>query len=144
VGLTIGDGGRLELDKDKLKEAIEQDPQAVEDLLIAREIDQSGGKTVLEGGIEVTDPSARETFSSLGVFARIEELSKTYIDSVDGVLTARGRALDNQVQLQEDRIAFFDIKLADKRSRLEREFASLETIISNFQAQQAALSSLTG
>ncbi len=144
VGLTIGDGGRLELDKDKLKEAIEQDPQAVEDLLIAREIDQSGGKTVLESGIEVTDPSARETFSSLGVFARIEELSKTYIDSVDGVLTARGRALDNQVRLQEDRIAFFDIKLADKRTRLEREFASLETIISNFQAQQAALASLTG
>lgn len=142
VGLTLGDGARLELDKDKLREAIEQDPQAVEDLLIAREIDQSGGKTVLDGGIEVTNPLARETFSSLGVFARIEELSKTYIDSVDGVLTARGRALDNQVELQEDRIAFFDLKLADKRTRLEREFASLETIISNFQAQQAALSSL--
>lgn len=142
VGLTLGDGARLELDKDKLREAIEQDPQAVEDLLIAREIDQSGGVTVLEGGIEVTDPLARETFSSLGIFARIEELSKTYIDSVDGVLTARGRALDNQVELQEDRIAFFDLKLADKRSRLEREFASLETIISNFQAQQAALASL--
>lgn len=142
VGLTLGDGARLELDKDKLREAIEQDPQAVEDLLIAREIDQSGGKTVLDSGIEVTDPLARETFSSLGVFARIEELSKTYIDSVDGVLTARGRALDNQVQLQEDRIAFFDLKLADKRTRLEREFASLEGIISNFQAQQAALASL--
>ncbi|MFI4916759.1 MAG: flagellar filament capping protein FliD [Phycisphaerales bacterium JB060] len=144
VGITIGEGGRLELDKEVLQEAIEQDPQAVEDLLIAREIDQAGGTTVLEGGIKVTDPSARETFSSLGVFARIEELSRTYIDSVDGVLTARGRALDNQVQLQEDRIAFFDLKLADKRTRLEREFASLETIISNFQAQQAALSSLTG
>lgn len=143
VGLSIASGGRLELDKDKLREAIEQDPQAVEDLLIAREIDQAGGKTVLEGGIEVSDPTARETFSSLGIFARIEELSKTYIDSVDGVLTARGRALDNQVKLQEDRIAFFDIKLADKRTRLEREFASLETIISNFQAQQAALASLT-
>ncbi|UYV13311.1 MAG: flagellar filament capping protein FliD [Phycisphaera sp.] len=142
VGLTLGDGARLELDKDKLREAIEQDPQAVEDLLIAREIDQSGGKTVLDSGIEVTNPLARETFSSLGVFARIEELSKTYIDSVDGVLTARGRALDNQVQLQEDRIAFFDLKLADKRTRLEREFASLEGIISNFQAQQAALASL--
>lgn len=142
VGLTLGDGARLELDKDKLREAIEQDPQAVEDLLIAREIDQSGGVTVLEGGIEVTNPLARETFSSLGIFARIEELSKTYIDSVDGVLTARGRALDNQVELQEDRIAFFDLKLADKRTRLEREFASLETIISNFQAQQAALASL--
>jgi len=144
VGLTIADGGRLELDKEKLQDAIEQDPQAVEDLLIAREIDQAGGTTVFESGIEVTDPSARETFSSLGIFARIEELSKTYIDSVDGVLTARGRALDNQVQLQEDRIAFFDVKLADKRTRLEREFASLETIISNFQAQQAALASLTG
>jgi flagellar hook-associated protein 2 len=144
VGLSIGEGGRLELDADKLKEAIERDPQGVEDLLIAREIDQSGGTRTFDGGITVTDPTARETFSSLGVFAKIEELSRTYIDSVDGVLTARGRALDNQVKLQEDRIAFFDLKLADKRSRLEREFASLETIISNFQAQQAALASLTG
>lgn len=144
VGISIGEGGRLELDKEKLQEAIETDPQAVEDLLINREIDQSGGTRTLGEGITVTDPSARETFSSLGVFARIEELSRTYIDSVDGVLTARGRALDNQVQLQEDRISFFDQKLADKRTRLEREFASLETIISNFQAQQAALASLTG
>lgn len=144
VGITIGEGGRLELDKDVLQEAIETDPQAVEDLLIKRDIDQAGGTRSLGEGITVTDPTARETFSALGVFARIEELSRTYIDSVDGVLTARGRALDNQVQLQEDRIAFFDLKLANKQTQLEREFASLETIISNFQAQQAALSSLTG
>ncbi len=144
VGITVGEGGRLELDKELLQEAIETDPQAVEDLLIKRDIDQSAGTRTLSEGVTVTDPTARETFSSLGVFARIEELSRTYIDSVDGVLTARGRALDNQVRLQEDRIEFFDLRLANKQTQLEREFASLETIISNFQAQQAALSSLTG
>lgn len=144
VGLTIGSGGRLELDKEKLQKALDEDPQAVEDLLVAREIDQSAGSRSLGEGITVTDPTARETFSSLGVFAKIEELSRTYIDSVDGVLTARNRALDNQVRLQEDRIAFFDRQLLDKRARLEREFAALEGIISNFQAQQAALSQLVG
>jgi flagellar hook-associated protein 2 len=142
VGITIGEGGRLELDKDRLRQALDEDPQAVEDLLIAREIDSAGGTRSFGEGITVTDPTARETFSSLGVFAKVEELARTYIDSVDGVLTARNRALDNQIQLQEDRIAFFDQQLADKRSRLEREFAALEGIISNFQAQQAALSSL--
>ncbi|CAK9051032.1 Flagellar hook-associated protein 2 (HAP2) (Filament cap protein) (Flagellar cap protein), partial [Durusdinium trenchii] len=136
VGITVGEGGRLELDKELLQEAIETDPQAVEDLLIKRDIDQSAGTRTLSEGVTVTDPTARETFSSLGVFARIEELSRTYIDSVDGVLTARGRALDNQVRLQEDRIEFFDLRLANKQTQLEREFASLETIISNFQAQQ--------
>ena len=144
VGLNIGEGGRLELDKEKLQKALDEDPQAVEDLLIAREVDQSAGTRSLGEGIRVTDPTARETFSSLGVLARVEELSRTYIDSVDGVLTARNQALDNQVQLQEDRIAFFDRQLSDKRSRLEREFAALEGIISNFQAQQAALAQLTG
>ena len=144
VGLTIGEGGRLELDKERLGQALDEDAQAVEDLLIAREIDQAGGTRTIGEGIIVTDPDARETFSSLGVFAKVEELARNYIDSVDGVLTARNRALDNQIQLQEDRIAFFDQKLDDKRLRLEREFAALEGIISNFQAQQAALSSLVG
>lgn len=144
VGITVGEGGRLELDKDVLQDAIETDPQAVEDLLIKRDIDQSGGTRTLGEGITVTDPLARETFSALGVFARVEELSRTYIDSVDGVLTARGQALENQVRLQEDRIEFFDQKLATRQTQLQREFASLETIISNFQAQQAALASLTG
>ena len=144
VGLTIGEGGRLELDKDKLQQALDEDPQAVEDLLVARQVDQSGGTRSFGEGITVTDPTARETFSSLGVFAKVEELARTYIDSVDGVLTARNRALDNQVRLQEDRIAFFDQQLLDKQLRLEREFAALEGIISNFQAQQAALSQLVG
>ncbi|MEO1277771.1 MAG: flagellar filament capping protein FliD, partial [Planctomycetota bacterium] len=144
IGLTIGEGGRLELDKERLGQALDEDAQAVEDLLITRDIDQAGGTRVLESGAVVTDPEARETFSALGVFAKVEELARNYIDSVDGVLTARNRALDNQIQLQEDRIAFFDQQLDDKRLRLEREFAALEGIISNFQAQQAALSSLVG
>jgi len=144
VGITIGEGGRLEVDKERLGQALDEDAQAVEDLLIAREIDQAGGTRSLGEGITVTDPTARETFSSLGVFAKVEELARTYIDSVDGVLTARNRALDNQISLQEDRISFFDQRLDDKRLRLEREFAALEGIISNFQAQQAALSSLVG
>ncbi|GIW73513.1 MAG: hypothetical protein KatS3mg103_0035 [Phycisphaerales bacterium] len=144
IGLTIGQGGRLELDKEALGRALDEDPQAVEDLLVARQVDQSAGSRSFGEGITVTDPTARETFSSLGVLARVEELARTYVDSVDGVLTARNRALDNQVRLQEDRIEFFDRKLADKQARLEREFAALERIISNFQAQQAALSQLAG
>ena len=144
VGLTIGDGGRLELDKEKLQRALDEDPQAVEDLLIAREVDQSAGSRSFGEGITVTDPDAKETFSSLGVFAKVEELARRYIDTVDGVITNRNKALDSQVKLQEDRIEFFDRQLLDKRSRLEREFAALEGIISNFQAQQAALSQLVG
>ncbi len=144
IGITLGEGGRLELDKERLGQALDEDAQAVEDLLITRDIDQSGGTRTLESGVVVTDPTARETFSALGVFAKVEELARNYIDSVDGVLTARNRALDNQIQLQQDRIDAFDQRLDDKRLQLEREFAALEGIISNFQAQQAALSSLVG
>lgn len=144
VGLTIGEGGRLELDKEKLQRALDEDPQAVEDLLIAREVDESAGSRSFGEGITVTDPDAKETFSSLGVFAKVEELARRYIDSVDGVITNRNKALDSQVRLQEDRIEFFDRQLLDKQTRLEREFAALEGIISNFQAQQAALAQLVG
>jgi len=142
VGITIGEGGRLELDRDALAAAIEQDPQAVEDLLVAREVDSTGREIDLGDGITATNPDGRETFSSLGVFARVEELARTYVDSVDGVLTERDRALQRQADLQEDRIEQFDIRLEDKRLRLEREFAALERAIADLQAQQSALASL--
>jgi flagellar hook-associated protein 2 len=146
VGVTVGDGGKLSLDAERMRAAIAEDPQGVKDLFISRVVDSAGGQTVLPGGpggITVRDPDAKETFSSLGVVARLEEFAKGYINSVDGLLTLRNRTLDTQIDLQRKRIEAFDVRLESRRLILQRQFTAMERAIAQFQGQQSSLSSIT-
>ena len=142
VGVTVGDGGRLELDADRLREAIAEDAEGVRNLFIARDVDSAGGTTTLPSGIIVRDPTAKETFSSLGVVAQLEEFAKSYINSVDGVLTLRNRTLDTQIELQEQRIAVFNARLETRRQILHQQFVAMERAIGQLQSQQASLGSI--
>lgn len=143
VGVTVGSGGELELDAERLRSAIAEDPEGVKDLFVAREVDSAaGGKQVLPGGVTVHDPLAKETFSSLGVVARLEEFAKGYINSVDGVLTLRNRALDSQINLQEERIEAFNVRMESRRLILQRQFIAMERAIGQLQSQQSSLGSI--
>lgn len=143
VGVTIGDGGKLTLDADRLRAAIAEDPEGVKDLFVARVVDSAGGTTALPGGITIRDPDAKQTFSSLGVVARLEEFAGSYINSVDGLLTQRGRTLDTQIDLQRQRIEAFDVRLESRRGILQRQFVAMERAIAQMQGQQSALSSIS-
>ncbi|MFG0284065.1 MAG: flagellar filament capping protein FliD [Phycisphaerales bacterium JB039] len=142
VGVTIGSGGKLELDAEQLRKAIAEDAEGVKNLFVAREIDSVGGTTTLPSGIVVRDPEAKETFSSLGVVAQLEEFAKSYINSIDGVLTVRNRTLDTQIELQEQRIQAFNVRLETRRLILQRQFVALERAIGQLQSQQASLGSI--
>jgi flagellar capping protein FliD len=143
VGVTLGDGARLELDAEQLRNAIAEDPEGVKDLFISRVIDQAGGTQTLPGGVIVSDPDTKETFSSLGVVSRLEEFAKGYINSVDGLLTLRNRALDSQIDLQRKRIESFNIRLESRRVILQRQFIAMERAIGQLQTQQASLGSIS-
>lgn len=143
VGITVGKGGRLELDEEKLTEAITEDPAGVEALFAARTSTTTTTQTV-SPGVTVTNPNAPETFSSLGVPGQLEQLVKRYLDGTDGVLTSRSRGLDSQIQLQKRRIEDFDARLDRKRTILERQFLQMERAIAQLQTQQGALGALGG
>ena len=145
VGVTIGSGGTLSLDSAKFREALETDPEAVEARFVAREFeDGTAGQTPIfnEAGEQVgtvTDPEATLGFTRQGVAGILEELANSYTNSVDGIFTNRTDSLKTQIDLQEGRIEAFDVRLANRREVLGREFLAMERAIGSLQTQQASL-----
>jgi len=131
IGIKVGQGGALQLDRDKLRRAVEQDYQAVADLVSAR---------VQAPQADPTDPP---TFTSLGVVSQMENAADSFINSVTGSLTRRSKSLSDEVDMQTQRIADFDARLASRRTILERQFLAMEQAIGQLQSQQSALSGIT-
>ena len=144
VGVSIGDGGKLEFDSAKFREAYAQDPDSVAELFEARALVEQSFTEEIAPGVTVTRTPGRDEFSSLGIAGRLEELAKNYINSVDGVLTRRTQTIDSQIELQRDRITALDERLDARRLILERQFLVMEQSIASLQSQQASLGQIAG
>ncbi|MDQ7013959.1 MAG: flagellar filament capping protein FliD [Planctomycetota bacterium] len=144
VGITVTDGGKLTLDRDKLRDAMEQDFEAVADLFAAREQVQQDTETEIEDGIFVRNTNLQDQFSKLGIIFQFEELADRYLDSVDGIFANKDQTFTDQIELQEKRIEQFNVQLAAKRVRLERQFLAMERALASLSSQQGALTSLQG
>lgn len=144
VGISIGGEGRLEFDREEFRQALIDDPEGVEALFTRRLIDDdaTNGQD-LPDGVTSNDPNARDVFSELGVLGQIEEFTKNYVDSIDGILTSRTNSLDTQILSQQRRIDSLTAGLDRERIRLERQFVGMEQALAQLQSQQAALGSLT-
>ncbi len=134
IGIKVGSGGQLTLDETTLREALNTDPAAVKDLFT--------NKTAAPTS---TDPNADKTtvtYTQMGIPAIFEELAKKYVDSVDGVLTAKNKSLDDQIKNSNTRLTEFNARLDQKQAKLEAQFAAMEKAISQLQSQQGALASI--
>jgi len=141
IGLKVGTGGKLELNEDKFREALAQDPAGVEALFSAR-VQSDDSIIDLGDGASVRNPNSGRTFSSLGVMGKFEQMVEKYLDTVDGILTLRGKGLETQIKLQNDRITFLDVRLAAKEETLRRQFLAMEQAIGQLQSQSSALGSI--
>jgi len=143
VGISIGSEGRLEFDRDEFRSALEENPEAVQDLFTRRLISDEGTTSLdLPDGVTVNDPNAQDIFLELGVIGQIEEFAKNYTDSIDGIITSRTQSLDTQILSQQGRIERLTEGLDRERARLERQFVGMEQALAQLQSQQSALSSL--
>lgn len=144
VGIKITDG-KLTLDREKFRAALESDPAAVESLFAARDQVPRTSQVPVEGvnGATVRNTSSVDTFNSLGIAERLAELVTRTTSSVDGTLTRRSRNIDTQVEDQGKRITFIDQKLEVKRLRLTKQFAAMEQAIASLQSQSSALQTLS-
>jgi flagellar hook-associated protein 2 len=140
IGVKFAGNGQLQLDVDRLREALQTDPQAVADLVAAK-IQNSNEPEELRPGIFVNNIGA-PTYSSLGVLEKIARLVESYLDPVSGILTRRKSTIDDQIRLQNDRIAAFNKKLENRRLILERQFSAMEQALGQLQAQQQSLAGL--
>ena len=144
VGVTIGQGSQLQFDRERFREALSEDPTAVEQLFTERVIDESGSVRTLDDGVTtVRDPDAQTTFSALGLIPQIEEFANSYTSTLGGTLTLRNEALDSQIALQQDRIESFTDRLATREQILQREFIAMEQAIAQLQSQGSSLSQIT-
>ncbi len=129
VGITVGSGSRLRFDESKFRGAIESDFEAVQQLFTFKETqtDEDTGEVTLTAG---------------AIIPRIADLLETFTDSLNGLLRTRLAGIDNQIQLNNDRIDQFDAQLARKRSRMEFQFLAMERALAQLQSQSQALTSL--
>ncbi|MBL1218450.1 MAG: hypothetical protein D8M59_13285 [Planctomycetes bacterium] len=139
VGIRFGEGGQLTVDKDDLRDALNEDLEAVENLFAAKVLSDDQGEEIEDG---VTIHSDETLYDELGIAEQIKRLADQLTDSVDGTLTIVNQNYDTQISLQEKRIELFDDRLAARRAYLEAQFASMEQALASLQYQQSALSSI--
>lgn len=147
VGVTIGSGGDLQVDRQRLRTAIETDGQAVRDLFAARSQEplQTQQPVTVDGqaitGVTVA-VSNTGRFTSLGVGERFAEAVDRYIKPVDGIITRRAKTITDQVTAQNDFITTFNARIETRRGILERQFLTAESAIGRLQTQSGSLGSI--
>jgi len=75
------------------------------------------------------------------IASRVAAAATTASDKYDGQLTQRITGDQSSVSALGRQIADWDVRLASRKSTLERTFASMEVLLSNLKAQSSALTS---
>lgn len=115
IGLNVAEDGTLELDKDKLRSAFEENPAGIEDFL-------SKGET--------------------GVAAKIGAAIDRLAGAKDSLFANRGEALSDTIQANDDRLAKFDEQLDRQQERMLLQFYNLESVIAKLQNSLSAIQNL--
>jgi flagellar hook-associated protein 2 len=145
MGITVSsdysDNGKLVVDEDKLRAALQSDPDTVKEVFTAKAGTTSSGTTT-SGGLMTKIKSVMDTYAGMTGATKgilVERAGSTY---------APTSVLSNTIQKQIDDIDDYIEKLKDKleteTDRYISQFTSLETLISQMNSQSSYLSSLYG
>jgi flagellar hook-associated protein 2 len=141
VGIAIGSEGELTFDRERFDEAYAADPEAVENLFAAFEAETAASEEIAPG---VTVVATGQTALSRGFGEIFGDLAERLTNSIDGTITLASRGYDDRIEVLNDRIEEFDIRLANKRERLQNQFTALELALARLQEQSGALQLLAG
>jgi flagellar hook-associated protein 2 len=114
LGISLGRDGRLSIDSTKLAKAVTEDPDALENLLAG-----AGGLT-----------------------SAIDDMVTTYTRTGDGFLSAKTTSLTKNMKEYDLQIERIERRASRVGDQLRTQFNALETLMSNFQSQSAALSAM--
>lgn len=144
VGLKVTRDGSISIDAEKVRTALQNDPESVKDLFSAFEQEAIPANVDITGvpGATVVNTATEGKYVRLGVLEKIAQLATKYVDTASGVLTARGKNLDAEIQRNNDRITQYDARLAAKRTLLETQFAAMESTLAKLQGQQTSLAGI--
>ena len=147
VGITTStlysDNGKLTLDENKLRAALEMDPESVEKLFTSK----AG-----------TDADGNQTFN--GIATNLKRVMDKYVKTLGsmetkGVLIKKAGSTSSPMSLTENafykqlaeinkQISKLQTRLESERDRYIKQFTSLETLISQMNSQSSWLSQLGG
>ena len=127
MGLKLGEGAKVEFDEEKFQAAYADDPDAVQRLFTLTKTETVSGK---------------DKVTNLGLGGLLEDAINKLIDPVDGAITRQNKEIDGRTTQFQDRMSQMDKLLEAKRLRLERQFASMESVLSKLQSQQTSLSQI--
>ncbi|MGE3313866.1 MAG: flagellar filament capping protein FliD [Planctomycetaceae bacterium] len=116
LGIRVGDNSTLSLNETKLKDALAANPD------------------------EVIEFFTKQTTGFADV---AEEVVNSFTDPFTGALTLETNALQDSVDSLNRRIESLDAILAVRKERLVQQFAALETLLGEMQAQNTAIGGIT-
>lgn len=128
IGITTtdvySDGGKLKIDEDKLREAIEANPEAVADLFTRAEEKDADGNVVDKGGL----------------ITQLRATAKTTINLIEEKAGKEGAeensfALGETIISVDDRIENWKDRLKDIEERYFKQFSAMEAAIQKANSQ---------
>ena len=115
IGVNLKDDGTVELDTEKLKTKLSEDPAALEQFLSTKD---------------------------LGLAARLEKLTEQLAGDRNSLLSNRFDAFDRRITTNNAKIEFHNERLERQRELLLRQFQQMEIAIGKIQNSQSAIASL--
>lgn len=140
VGIKLGAKSQVVIDETKLRNLVETDPAALEEMFAGFEIQTTGSTSPVDG---VTINVSKTTYSKLGFGDTFDQLLQRLTNTIDGTTVLADRGFQRQIDGLKQRIEGVDARLESKRSRYEQQFAAMERAIARSQSQQSAIAGLS-
>jgi flagellar hook-associated protein 2 len=139
IGIRVTTDGQLEFREAAFREALASDPEDVEALFAAFDVEQED--EILEGDVETGNTTERVI--SLGVAEQFARMLDNLTNSIDGTVTRAKNGFQDQIDLANSRMDRIDERLEAKRIILQRQFSAMEAALSQLQSQQSAIAGLS-
>ncbi|TWT33318.1 flagellar filament capping protein FliD [Blastopirellula retiformator] len=123
LGFNYNDTGKLSLDTAKLQQKFAEDPEAVEEFFLKEQT--IGGET-----------------KKLGFAQQFDDLMESFAGANSSLLISRIEALQNKIDLNQERIDTWNEKLERRQEILLNQFYDLESTLANIQANTQYLSAI--
>ena len=137
IGVEIGSGGTLSVNREKLEAALALDPLSVREFLSGRARTDPANQAELDA-----NPNAIPDLYDEGFAQRVAEQLERIVRSGDGTLASRDKAFANRLKEFDVSIDQFERRLSSREETLIQRFSALERIVSGLQSQQGFLSGL--
>ncbi|BDZ39179.1 flagellar filament capping protein FliD [Microbacterium suwonense] len=126
-----------------LTDAVQHPVEGMSPSSVGIDVDRHGVLTFDEErfAAAVADDPAKVSRMFSGIAARVQDVAETYSDKYDGLLTSRITGQQSEVTSLGEQIERWDVRLAQRKSTLERTYARLETQLAQLQSQSSYLTS---